>query len=382
MSFVSDVRDAVGAAFCSGFNTYDRAARWTANLVYPDRVDEVYPLSPAGQIANSGLALFCDRPPMEPPTPEFTGGQCALAYAPSGTYVINCGPSTGETRQWATIGQATGPVLGVALIDGGWSVQFAGGVTRPCRGIGRSFSLTSAGPGTSVACSQLGSDSFDDAAKDVKITAAGPVGHDDSCGDQQPPPPIPLPQPDRTFPININNNSGQVVFGNGNLNVNGDLVAPFTLVAGNLFLTGAIALNTGEINLNFGGQPTEPIEPGITAKPDDDTGEGDEGDEEEGPSNIIGAVVIASPAVAGQTEIFQPDAPNIFPPKIGHLSFKIKIGSRFHWTSDINIKNQNNFIHNPTVLPAVRVVAHPQPGWAIEVTPVRGIIPNNDIVLI
>lgn len=366
--FIADVRTAISGAVCGGFNTYDRVARWTANLTYPDRVDAVYPLSPAGQIANAGIALFCDRQPYQPTTfvKNFTGGQCLTDYSVQATTDRYINGAVAQMGQIINAGfDVAGPIRSVQISPNQEKIRVEHGVNL-------SFDMPS---GTSAGGTQR---------RNLRnIIVATRNGSPDNCGDRNFPIPTPLPQADRTFPININNNGGQIVVGDGNLNVNGDLVAPFTLISGQLNLTGNIFLNTGQINLNFGGQPSEPIEPGINATPDDDTGPGDEGDDEEGPSNIIGAVVIASPVIgSGPTEIFQPDAPNIFPPKIGHLSFKIKIGSRFHWTSDIDIKNQNNFIHNPTVLPAVRVVAHPNPGWTIEVTPVRGIIPDNDIVLI
>lgn len=249
--------------------------------------------------------------------PPFAGGQCALAYSPRGTFERNCTEPNGELKEWVTIGQAVGPVLGVVLDDNSYVVQFSGGVKLPIREPGQSFSLISAGPGTSTACSQLGAKAT--AAKNVKLLFAGPVGHDDTCGnppDNVTPGPNPAPAPEPIPP-----GTGPAI------NIRGIpvLVLPPTL---RVSPTLDIELPDAEINLGGGGKPTapEPVLPGDDIPGDNEPGGDGDTDFGEPPDGErwVGACVTITNRPVGSGTIPQAEPQSIYPTTIGNVRLKFK----------------------------------------------------------
>lgn len=363
MSFLGDIRDSVGQAFCSGFEAYDDIARYSAGLLYPERVGEVYPNSPAGGLANTGIAFFCNRPPVPPDAPPFQGGQCE------------------GVRYRVTVD--------VIREFDGENIGSTVNVVGPVRGAEKRVS----GSNESVYV-LFGPLQSDGSPSEIFVTASGnplsePVisnieridGLPDDCGNPEENYP-PLPPDDRTFPIIINNNSGQIVFGDGNLNINGDLTVPFFVNNVGIDFSGELVLNTGDVIINFGGLPSNPeceIEPPTTDEPPPPPDEPEE--PEEGLPTIVGVVVVSSvsPSKIKATEVGQQDSPNIFVPKLGHVSFKIKIGESYHWTSDIYVKNKNNYIQNPSRFPAVAVAGTPEAGVSWQLTPVKAVPERYDL---
>lgn len=365
MGLIEDAKTAVGAAFCSGFQGYDRISRFAANLAYPDRVDSVYPLSPAGGVANAGIALFCDRPPDTPPSPSFSGGQCFVNYFVSATtdrYINNDLAQEGEVS-----------VPGFPLAGPITDVRISANGTKITVDYGNNLSLdfpSGSGP--------AGTNRRN--LRDVTVTRQD--GLPDDCGDPESPV-TPLPESDRTFPIDFGLGIGPVIFFAPRLTVNGNLNVPFTIEVGEVNVTGELSLNTGEINLNFGGTPTQ-LPPDIVPTPDSEVPPAEQDDpNDDRPANIIGVIVVAVPT--GQntaTEIPVNGFPNLLIPRLADVSFKIRIKNKSHWTSDLPVKSRNAYIACPGEIDAIDVVAVAQKGWQISYTPVRGVVPSNQVVLV
>lgn len=366
MSLKTDIQDAVGGAFCSLFNSYDRVNRLLAGVLYPERVDEVLPLSPAGKIANGGQALFCDRGTFLPPA-TWPNGQCPQGYRVfSGTNID--GTTTGQgpqTVQANTDSPITGPVQGLRPVQqsNGRTFFYFTGPNIPFNGqLAYQINPIYVNPQPFV------------------VLTPEP-GNPDNCG--APPPPEPLPVGDRTTNITVNNNTGPVVFLPPIINVNGDLSIPFQLDIGELEFSGTLELNTGDITLNFGGQPTDPDAP-IVPTPDGDPPPADNDDpDNDKPANIIGVIVVATQINDfASTQIPQTNMPDLFIPRLADVSFKIRIKASSHWTSDLPVKSKNAYIPCPGDIDAIDVVVAAQKGWSVSATPVRGIVPSNQVVLV
>jgi hypothetical protein len=192
-----------------------------------------------------------------------------------------------------------------------------------------------------------------------------------------------LTDAERTRPVTINNITGVVAFAFPTLNVNGDLQVGFNLNVGELKVSGTLELNTGDINFNFGGQPTDPEAPEVPT-PDAQPPDGeDDSPEPEKKANIIGVVVISKEAGSPpSTEILFPNSPSVFIPRTATVQFKIRIKNKAHWTSEIPVRSRNAYIHCPAEIDAIAVTVTADPEWFVTATPVRGIVPSNQVVLI
>lgn len=363
MSFVGDLRAAIGSAFCAGFETYDDVARFSAGLIYPDRVDDVYPLSPAGGIANTGIALFCDRPPLTPP-PGGGSGRCATSY---------------RLRAYITYRDRFTPdaPLVTELFGANDNNTYPGPLGEPVvSDNGQRFSI-----GFSNISGFITGPFYQGETPTFTLANERVDGLPDECGDDGQPV-QPVPPEDRQRPIVVGDIDIDISIGNGNITIGGDLIVPINIDGPELTISGELNLNTGDINFNFGGTPTDP-------KCDDDKPDVDEPpppaeddeEEEEGEPTIVGVIVRSTTEISKlkATEVYQDIAPNIYAPKIGHVSFKIKVGDYFCWTSDIYVKNKNNYIQNPSRFPAVAVAGTPEKGVSWELTPVKTVPERYDL---
>lgn len=373
MSFSSDTRSAIRNSFCNLATDYARAARFGAGLGRD--ISGLTPRSPQlpdgsisvpERLGNWGMGLFCDRPPFPEPVPAYTGGQCETDYSIEATTDRHVNGNLAQEGEINNLGYGVpGPIYSVKISPNSQKIR----VTY------RNMEFADFPSGTPAGGTVRSN------LRDIVVTRRDSLP--DNCGDPTPPPAVPLTPEERNPPIVINNNPTNIQFGLGNLNVNGNIVVPFTFDVGGLDLSGELNLNTGDISLNFGDNPAneddDPIPtPDVPPPPADD--DDDEGD---APANIIGAIVVATLRDGlRSTQVRQIDAPDIYAPKLAHISFKIKIGDSFHWTSDIPVKNKNNFIHNPTIIPAVRVEGTAEAGVDLTVIPVRGIVPGLAVTLI
>jgi hypothetical protein len=361
MGVIDDARAATRGALCSVLNGLDAIDRFGVGLGIRGNVPPNFPGSPAGNLINNGQALFCDRMPEFLP-PPFTGGQCIVKYRvffkgfriPTSTG--NRIPIEGNTSSRTY----TGPIKGITPGANGNGVFILHGTNL-----------------TTVAIDPVPTNTYDD----MEITSVQRIdGLPDDCGNYSPPP---LTDPERRRPININNNDGDIIFAFPILNVNGDLTVPFNLNVGELNLSGEVELNTGDINFNFGGQPTDPDTPEVPT-PDGEPPDGDDDDpEDDKPANIIGVVVVSRQSGnAPATELTFPNSPNVLIPRVATVQFKIRIKNKSHWTSEIPVRSKNAYIHCPAEIDAIDVVTTSDPGWIVSATPVRGIVPSNQVELL
>jgi hypothetical protein len=168
--------------------------------------------------------------------------------------------------------------------------------------------------------------------------------------------------------------------GNGILQVNGDVTAPIRINSPDYEFTGELVLNKGDINLNFGG--ADPRTPCVPKKPEpdepppaDDEPPPDDPEEE---GSMIGVIVTTQliDASAQVTRLRQGDNPDIIIPKLGYVSFRIKVGETYAWTKDVPIKVERQYVHVPGGVPAVAVAGTPRMGVTWVITPVNGVQPS------
>lgn len=378
MGFRDDLRTSVRAAACGLFNNYDTLNRWGAGFTAGNAGLAVYPSTPAGRLANSGMALFCDRPPFDEPTPV-AGGRCpGTYYLVTAEGVVSYGGqnypnSSGVTWQSTNIANnigATGPIggpLSIGQTTGGGVNTFGPSISWADGSADGQFGMAAiANDGTGFNASNEAFQRIDSA----RITNISVISGPDNCGDVPPPIPPPLPLPDRTIDIDINNQGGQIAIGNGIIQVNGDLIVPFNLTGPSFSYSGQLNINTGDIDFNFGGLPGD--KPCLT--PDPAEGDPDE-PPEDGQGYIIGVVAISLfDNLPGTTQKFQGDNPDIYVPRIGTVSFLVRIGELDAWTTDLPVKSKQQYIQNPASFGAVAVRGTPENGVNWRLIPIRAIV--------
>jgi hypothetical protein len=360
MALIDDVRTAVRSGLCGLLNGIEAIDRFGINAGLPEDAPPSFPGSPLGNIVNNAQGLLCDRMPQSR-GPSFTGGQCPTTYT-----VVHTRTNTNTSTGFVIDSQDTntsvaGPISSIRITSSASPGQ-----------------ITAFGPnGAQI----IFSNSAATVISNLRINSVTRNdGQPDNC---LPPTPIPLPEADRTRPITINNISGTVVFAVPILNVNGDLQVGFTLAVGELNLSGTVQLNTGDIEFNFGGQPTDPDAPEVPTPDVTPPDAEDDDPENEKKANIIGVIVVATEiGTNAATEVPMLSMPNLFIPRIANVSFQIRIKNRSHWTSDLPVKSRNAYIACPGDIDAIDVVCEPQPGWLVSATPVRGIVPSNQVVLV
>jgi len=367
MGLIDEARTAVRGAFCSVLNGLAAADRFALGLTVPGGIDPSFPGTPVGNIINNAQALFCDRPPF-PTGSRIVGGQCVCVQYDTQVTVERPGFSnltSGNLRVF-------GPITSLRIRE--FQAPQTTGISRTVEALCRGVSTCSPEPvyvSYATTMDPLENPSFN------YIQRVGGVS--DDCGNPVPPP---LEDDDLRRPITINNNTGIVAFGFPILNINGDLQVAFELEVGELNLSGTVELNTGDINFNFGGQPTDPDAPQVPT-PDDDVPPADDDDpEEDKKANIIGVVVVSQETNnPTATELLFPNSPNVFIPRTATVQFKIRIKNKSHWTSEIPVRSKNAYIHCPGDIDAIDVIVTSDPGWSVVSTPVRGIVPSNQVVL-
>lgn len=317
--------------------------------------------------------LLCNDDPADVPTPQppFTGGQCSGV-----NYNITW---TGTVYPFS---DCSGPInTGSTLI----------GVPGPITNLRGAIDPVSPNP----ACASQNIYYFDFGPSGTRQTLFGQGngavlnsfsvtrtdGQPDNCGD----PPLVVPPPGPvTRPVNITYNNedndvididGDVVFSPffsvGDL----DIRVPFNLDLGGLEFSGTIQISP-EFNFEISprvylGGPGVPDDPdGLPTIPPEDTEPVDDPEDE---PLIIGVIVRSSPVgELRQTAIATEGQPTIYAPRIGSCSFAIENSLTVSWTSDIPIKNRDNYIPCPEPRGAVGVSVSAEPGWEIFWTAVRG----------
>lgn len=396
--FGDAARNAVRAAFCAALRTAQGVGE-AINLVFVG-AGGGQGISPKTNVPRIS-ALICNEPaPRFPPSVQFPkGGQCGcVAYRLQGylTRTTAAANLSFTTTVW-------GPVIGFVPIE--TSVGRTGYSVR-CRGI------ATATCASGIVSVDIGSGDSGGTIAGIVVTSIRRVdGQPDNCGDPRdddpidwPPTGIPVVGPPAFYPPDGGNLpdvsfSPIVVFFKPELDANLNVNIPFTLntdinigAGATLSLSGTLNLNTGDVTFNFNGgdrpslpigngncdNPVEPVRPlpepggGGKPKPEDDDVEDD--------TVIVGVAVRVSsisPTVKAST-IFQSGNPDIYAPSLGHVSFFItdSNGAKLGWTTDIPVKNKEQFIPCPYEYGASGVSGSPQPGVSWSLTPIRRKVPR------
>lgn len=358
MTLAGDIKGGVSAAFCGLFSGYDKVARYADGLLSVDGKGNRYRPSLPGKVANGGIALFCDRPPFPEPGGQPATGQCPVRY--NVTLTFDQVGLEGEYLATQTYSRdfVLGPIGGIVK-QGAYATKKLG---------------VSSAEGFVVVVENTAAEVDYANARDLIVVRRD--GLADNCGGDVPPVYPPLLPGDTTVDIDVNNSTGPVFFFPPILNINGDLSVPFNFDVGGVELNGELQLNTGDINLNFGGQPTDPPIPKLPT-PDDNPPPGDMDDPEpEKLANIIGVIVISTRTTdLSVTEVPQSVMPDIYIPRLADVSFQIRIGNKTHWTSDIPVKSRNAWIPLLGEISAIDVGVQSRRGWTHSATPVRAIAP-------
>jgi len=360
MGLIDEARDAVRDGLCSVLNTTEAIRSFGTEIGFPGAAPPDFPGTTINDIINSGQGLFCDRQPQQQPL-DYVGGQCdGTIYSASWTITDSNGPRSASDSLFLT-----GPLGAIYRRENPQSPGNFQVVINQKPGLNPRVLASRSGDGTLTV---------------TDFTLTLPVQGPNNCGNR---PVTPLPEADRTAPVTIRNINGTVIFAFPTLNINGDLQVGFTLDVGELNVSGTVELNTGDIAFNFGGQPTDPGAPQVpTPDADVPTSEDDDPDEEK-PANIIGVVVVSQEnGNAPATELSFPNSPNVLTPRTATVQFKIRIKNKSHWTSEIPVRSRNSYIHCPSEIDAIDVVVTSDPGWIVFATPVRGIVPSNQVELL
>jgi hypothetical protein len=211
----------------------------------------------------------------------------------------------------------------------------------------------------------------------INISVARDDGLPDDCGD--PSPDVP-PFPDSGTTVNIDvtyvNNEGDNVTELGDLTIFAPVViAPVTVVApirvdlpdvsfnGNIVLSPDFNIQLQPPSFRRGpgdtDSPPPPENPDTspTTPQDDST------------RRLIGAIatVTSNPSDGLATEVSSASGPDLFVPRMGTLSFRVRAAGSLSWTAPIDIKTTRQFIPAPENVQVLSAVASPNPNYSISV---------------
>lgn len=339
--------------------------------------------------------LICNNPPIDPYVPPFQGGQCPVKY--NINWTARDKPIDDVVRNTSGITPVWGPVLGFSYVtDPGYS--------RPNRYQVQCFgSANNTAPTSSPVFLDITSSIYASTRNPLfAVTITSVVrqdGQPDNCGN---PPPITAPPFNpgdnitnitTNYTDNFGNNVNLTVpiaIGYFHVDINGNFNIPFNVqVDPTLNITGNINLGDGGITFNFGGdgngnkdlpdprpdpQPgdKQPVNPPPPQPPDTGKPKPPDPDKKQEQNVIVGALVttlsIDTPEIG---EIFQDvDNPQIFIPDLGLIYFRIDVAGSSGWTTDIKIKNRQQYVPCPELAGAIDVAGTPRPGVNWVITPV------------
>jgi len=359
-SFIDATKESVRVGLCNYLSFAGKGRSWVNELSPVDLPD-------FGDFWNR---VLCDRnEPLPENPPPFTGGQCPgveydvfFTYDYFGARAPECDLTQNDRTR-----RGLGPVSGVGVRTGPSST--------PGRYLSEMFVTFADGE-------QVGPSTFtdDECAGYVLtgVTITRTDGQPDNCGN--PTPPIaPFPPTGDTVDIDITyvNNEGDNVTELGDLVIFAPVViAPVTVVApiridlpdvsfnGDIVLSPDfdIRLRPPSFRRGPGGidSPPPPENPDTspTTPQDDST------------RRIIGAIatVTSDPSSGLATEISSDDGPDLFVPRMGTLSFRVRADTALSWTAPVDIKTTRQFISAPENVQTLDAVASPNPNYSISVS--------------
>lgn len=366
LSFKDAAATAIRGALCASLAAIEDSNRLLNRILRTPGLDYF-------NVSGALRAQICNIDPDDAnpnPGPPFTGGQCPEPYIITFRR-INLDGSLGPN----IVRRTRGPIAGARRIQLNendpplYSLQIGSHSQLV------NSSVCSSQSDQGFAWRQFGSG----VGEDVEFLSASPCGAN-NCGD----PPIVLPEPgpverpitviydiDESTNIEVN---GTVVIAPFYIGFDGSINAPITLDLGGFEWSGDIKIAPEfEVNLFPDGIINIPGDVDGTEQPfPDDPDDPVDPVEEESDPTIIGVEVFCQVNTAqAASSINFPNAPNIYVPRLGDVSFGIRTRTSVVWTSDIPIKNREAYIPNPAPQGAVSVRVRPQPGVTIKFNPVR-----------
>jgi len=344
--FGEAVRDAARTGLCNYLNFAENGRSW---------VNEISPVS-IPDFGKYVRRLACDNPDPLPGPPSLEGGQC---------------PGVAYRYRWLVDGGAVG------IVESGQSPRVATGPLT--------LTDNGAAPGDLYEAFINGvnfyrSNPYDPDAFNFEIFGIERLdGLPDDCGDQPVPPPPPFPPGGDTVSVTVNwtTNEGDTFIETGDLRIFAPVViAPVTVIApvrielpdisfdGNIVLSPDFNIELKPPSFRRGpgdtDAPPPPENPDTspTTPQDDST------------RRVIGAIatVTSDPSNGLATEVGSADGPDLFVPRMGTLSFRVRAASSLSWTAPFDIKTTRQFIPAPENVQVLDAIASPNPNYSIAVT--------------
>jgi len=359
-NFIDATKESVRTGLCNYLSFAGKGRSWVNELSPVDLPD----------FGNFWNRVLCDRnEPLPPgPPPPFTGGQCPVEYRVTVTRTLFRENEGRPPQTTTTDRDGQGPISGVF-------VRTSGGGAPPGR-FESSIIIAFADGEVSVASTFVDDGSTGYVIDDVSVVRTD--GQPDNCGNPTPPV-VPFPPTGDTVDIDITyvNNEGDNVTELGDLVIFAPVViAPVTVVApiridlpdvsfnGDIVLSPDfdVRLRPPSFRRGPGGidSPPPPENPDTspTTPQDDST------------RRIIGAIatVTSDPSSGLATEISSDDGPDLFVPRMGTLSFRVRADTALSWTAPVDIKTTRQFISAPENVQILDAVASPNPNYSISVS--------------
>lgn len=371
--FIDEAKTAIRAAACAVLSA-NEFVNGAIGTVAPSVRDAFN-----GAINGTRALIGCTAPPISPPPPPFSGGQCTgTVYSVAGPFSFDSFRCSDGVFQSSTTGD----------LDDFVGVNFEGPVTAAfieafgslCRGFptGVRAVITDRG-GARTRTFQISSQNSTFYRQNFSLSASfvRVSGNPDVCGSVPPvyPPPINIEididvdyDDDDGAPISV---TIPVIFTPIVVNLDGSLEIPFSFDFGGFTFDGSLDLSP-QLNVDINlpslprgtGSGTEGLPPGPPA---------DDVPSEEGERKIVGLVVTASIEANGSiTSINTDSIPTIFAPRLGSVRFAYSFGGATFWSNDIDIKGARVFIPCPFDQGADFSSASPIPGVSLNVVQIRG----------
>jgi hypothetical protein len=364
VSFPEAVGTAVKSAFCAYLGANANAESFFNELSPVD-------LPETGQFWNRAL---CDRNQALPPTPPpFTGGQCPTTYSIRFERRVR-NSQCDDYGPWnlnGPLGAYQGPISSISTVT---SESQGGGFLDELRVVAANGTFDIAAVSRPEDCGLV--------AQVRNIEVIRQDGQPDNCGDPTADPP-PFPPEGDVTNVNITyvNNEGDNVTELGDLVIFAPVViAPVTVIApirvdlpdvsfnGNIVLSPDFNIQLQPPSFRRGpgdtDAPPPPENPDTspTTPQDDST------------RRIIGAIttVTSDPSSGLATEVASATGPDLFVPRMGTLSFRVRASGSLSWTTPVDIKTTRQFIPAPENVQALDAIASPNPNYSIAVTLVYG----------
>lgn len=362
--FLDSLADGIKNAGCQILGDYAKSVSWARDLY---RVPNYVP-NPVRSL-NCVVCNDCGPQANETP-PPFTGGQCVGVPYNVRFFINNPNtvPQRTETTRVFSVSQYPfyGPIRGLVRLPGNNSLL--------CQCNNASGQPVNVSVGASVTQAAI-----DNGTTFGLVNATRFDGQVDTCGNptpNYPVPPVYVPVP-VVVPVTYDDDGGNPVTIAPEITIFAPIIgsfnnvyAPVRVKLPDLEFTGNIQVYpTLEVNIfpeGFSsdpgtGDPDPSVDPDPSPPPDPISR-----------LRIVGVHVRASVTSDIRASfIAQADTPDLYVPRIGVVSFRVRTGARSSWTADLPIKMLRQYIPCPEPRGAIDVRFTAEPGATIAIAPVR-----------